>query len=262
MKIINGLPVFEYGNRKNRPILFVHGFTFNSGMWNKQIEYFKNDFHCVAYDVRGLGESRIDRGQYTMESFSDDLLDIVDQLALDKPVLCGLSMGGYISLRTIEREETKFSALVLFDTRADDDTKEAKLKRAAGIKLIDQQGLDKFLEGFLPNCFSEEFRANSIEEYQSIFNQSLKCSPIGVKGCLLAMLGRTNTTPYLSNIKIPTTVFCGEKDVLSPVDEMRLMTEKISDAKFIVVPGAGHLSPVEKPEFVNEKLSKFLKSLY
>jgi len=261
MKIINGLPIFEYGNRKNRTILFVHGFTFNSGMWQKQIEYLKNDYHCVAYDLRGLGESSIDDGQYTMESFSDDLLEIVDQLNLDKPVLCGLSMGGYISLRTIEREESKFSALALFDTRADDDTKEAKLKRAAGIKLINQQGLDKFLEGFLPNCFSEEFRINSHEEYQSIFDQSLVCNPIGVKGCLLAMLGRTNTTPYLSNIRIPTVVFCGEKDVLSPVEEMRIMAEKIPNSKFIVVPEAGHLSPVEKPDFVNTELSEFLKSL-
>ncbi len=261
MKKINGLPVYEYGNKNNKSILFVHGFTFDSSMWDKQIEQLKEKYYCIAYDIRGLGLSRIDDGQYTMESFSEDLLSIVDELSLDKPVLCGLSMGGYISCRTIEREESKFSALILFDTRADADTNDAKLRRASGVKQINTQGLDKFIEGFLPNCFSDEFKTNFSSEYESIFNQALMCNPLGVKGCILAMQGRTNTTPYLKNIKIPTLVLCGEKDVLSPVDEMKAMAEKIPASKFVVVPGAGHMSPVEKPEFVNNQLLSFLELL-
>ena len=77
-------------------------------MWEKQLNALSNDFYCVTYDIRGLGSSPVGDGQFTLEMFVDDLVGVVDELKLNKPVLCGLSMGGYIALRTIERNEEKF----------------------------------------------------------------------------------------------------------------------------------------------------------
>ena len=80
-------------------------------MWKAQIDELCEKYFCVTYDIRGLGESPVDDGQYSMESFVDDLESIMTELKLDKPILCGLSMGAYISLRALERMEENFSSL-------------------------------------------------------------------------------------------------------------------------------------------------------
>jgi pimeloyl-ACP methyl ester carboxylesterase len=256
---IDGLVVHTYGEKSKKQLLFIHGFPFNLQMWTNQIEALKDMYYCVTYDVRGLGQSDVGDGQYTMESFVDDIFAVMDGVNLDKPILCGISMGGYAALRAVEKAQDKFGGLILFDSRADADTDQAKLKRAANIKQINSEGLDKFIESFLQNCFSDNYKTNFSKEYNLLVNELKKSNPNGVKGCLLAMQGRTSTKEFLPLIKIPALIICGEADILtSPVD-MKVIAEKIPAAKFKLVPGAGHMTPIENPQFVNKVLKEFLK---
>lgn len=258
---INNLSVFTSGEEKLKAILFVHGFPFDHHMWDAQVEEFSNGYHCITYDIRGLGQSSESDGQYTMESFVDDLEMVIDELNLDKPVLCGLSMGGYISLRAIERMENKMGALILCDTKSMTDDNQGKLKRASGIKTINVEGSEKFVEQFVPNCFSEKFIKEYSSEYQKVLNRSKQNGSVGLKGCLLAMAGRTDTTSYLSKISIPVLVICGKEDKLTPPDVMQSMAEKIKDSKFVVVENVGHMSPIESKDVVNKRMGDFLKGL-
>ncbi len=255
---INNLSVFTEGEKKNTPFVLVHGFPFDHRMWDAQVKELSKQYYCVTYDIRGMGESLAGDGQFTMESFVDDLEIIVDELKLKKPVLCGLSMGGYIALRAVERMEAKFSTLILCDTKSDPDDSEGKLKRAAGIKMINEKGVETFVRQFVPNCFSENFMDAYKEEYKNVINRSQHNSPTGVKGCLLAMAGRTDTTPFLQNISIPTLVICGEKDKLTPPVVMKAMADKIDNSEFIIISDAGHMSPVESANIVNQKIKDFL----
>lgn len=109
---IDGLSIYLYGNQNNHPVIFIHGFPFDHSTWNKQIEAFKDKYFCIAYDVRGLGNSIIGDGQFTMEMYVDDLFNIINQLKIEKPFLCGLSMGGYIALRAVEREQEKLAVYI------------------------------------------------------------------------------------------------------------------------------------------------------
>ena len=255
---INDLSVFTAGERENTPFVFVHGFPFDHNMWAAQVEELSKQYYCVTYDIRGLGESSAGDGQFTMESFVDDLEIIVDELELNKPGLCGLSMGGYISLRAVERMEAKFSKLILCDTKSGPDNSEGKLKRAAGIKMINEEGVEKFVQQFVPNCFSENFMAAHKEEYNNVLNKSQQNSPTGAKGCLLAMAGRTDTTSYLHKILIPTLVICGEEDKLTPPEVMKSMADNINNSEFSIVNGAGHMAPLESANIVNQKIKEFL----
>jgi len=94
-------------------------------MWNPQIDLLKQGFRVVIYDIRGHGESDVGDGQYTMELFADDLLGLLDSLKIEKAVLCGLSMGGYIALRAVEKSEARVEGLILCDTKAEADSNEA-----------------------------------------------------------------------------------------------------------------------------------------
>jgi pimeloyl-ACP methyl ester carboxylesterase len=260
-KIIDGLSVNLEGNNKNKPIIFVHGFPYDSTMWQSQIDLLKEKYFCVAYDIRGLGESPAGQGQFTMESFVDDLETIIDELKLVKPILCGLSMGGYIALRAVEKFEDKFSAIIFCDTRADADGNEGKLKRAAAIKRINSEGLAPFTKDFVTSCFGENFKQNNKNEFENRITKSTAFNPVGVKGSLLAMMGRNDTTEYLSKIKIPALIFCGELDALTPPSIMKPMAEKIKDSEFVLIKNSGHMSPIENPKEVNEAIIKFLEKV-
>jgi pimeloyl-ACP methyl ester carboxylesterase len=258
---INGLSVFLVGDNTNKSIIFIHGFPYDHTMWKAQIDEFSEKYFCVAYDIRGLGDSPVGDGQFTMESFVDDLETIIDQLKLDKPILCGLSMGGYIGLRALEKFENKFSAVVLCDTRADADGNEGKLKRAGAIKRINTEGLEPFTKDFITNCFGDNYKQNHKDEFEKRIAKSSSFNPIGVKGSSLSMLGRNDTTEYLSKIKIPALVICGEHDALTPPAVMKPLAEKISGAEFIVIKNSGHMSPIENPEEVNKAIKKFLENV-
>jgi len=227
-------------------------------MWQAQIEGLNKNYLCVSYDIRGLGGSPAGDGQFTMESFVDDLETILDELKLNKPILCGLSMGGYISLRALERMQEKFSAAILCDTKSEADNNEGKLKRAAGIKRINKEELAPFVKDFITNCFGDDFKQNRKEELQKIIEKSSQFNPVGVKGCLLAMLSRSDTTMNLGKINIPTLLICGEQDSLTPPPVMNDMFHKIDKAEFVEIPKAGHMTPIENPQVVNKAIRDFL----
>ncbi len=262
MTFINDkIKIFEKGNNKGLPVIFIHGFPFDHDMWQEQFDELSSEFYCISYDVRGLGESSPGDGQYTMELFVDDLFSIIDTLNIEQPVLCGLSMGGYIALRAVEKAENKFKGLILCDTKSGSDSDEVKIKRAEGIKKINKEGLESFVPDFLNNCFSDQFKRTKNIKYQEIIDKALGFDPVGVKGALLAMAGRTDTTSYLSKIKIPVLVLCGEKDSLLTPAVMKDMAGKISNSEFFIVPDSGHIISVENPGFVNDRLYNFLQKL-
>jgi pimeloyl-ACP methyl ester carboxylesterase len=257
-RTINDLNIYLDGEDKKQPIIFVHGFPFDHFMWDEQVKELGGDYYCIRYDIRGLGLSPAGNGQHTMEMFVDDLEKIIEELKLTKPILCGLSMGGYISLRAIERMQEKFSALILCDTKSAADDNEGKLKRAAAIKQINSGGFESFIDGFVLNCFGERFVKEKRSKYDIVVNRSKKNSPLGVKGCLQAMAGRTDTTESLFKLKIPTLVICGSEDKLSPPNVMKSMADQIPNSKLVLVDGAGHMTPIENPRMVTKSIKDFL----
>ncbi len=259
--IINTQAVYTAGNKKNTPVIFIHGFLFDHTMWKNQINSLSENYYCVSYDIRGFGESYVGDGQYTLEAYASDLFSIITELNLIRPVLCGLSLGGYIALRTLERDQSRFRGMVLCNTKSTADSDEEKLIRAAKIDEINLHGIGKFTDEFIKSCFSE----NTLNENGNLVSSSIengcKNNPRGVKGGLFAILSRTDTTDFLPQIKIPALVIAGEKDKKTPAAEMKKMAGKIPDSKFTVIKNSGHISPLENPEEVNAALIAFLKGI-
>lgn len=257
-KYVNGIAVSQQGDKQQTPIIFIHGFPFNSTMWAQQIKRLKDSYYCVAYDVRGLGETPPGDGQFTMEIFVDDLFSVIDGLELEKPVIVGFSMGGYIALRAMEREPERFRALILCDTKAEADDDAARLKRASAINVINCDGAEQFASDFVPMAFGDDAPQMIPEIYNSFLERAQAESAIGVKGCLLAMAARTNTTRALGDIQVPTLLLVGEDDALTPPSVMQQMHNQINGSEIITVPAAGHMSPVENPETVTQSIQEFL----
>jgi len=259
---VNGLKIFTKGNKNNKPLIFIHGFPYDHTMWNYQINEFKNTYYCVTYDIRGLGESYIGDGQYTMEAFVWDLYSIMDGLHIEDPILCGLSMGGYIAQRAIEKEPERFAGLILCDTRSEEDNNDGKIARSNAIDKINVEGVESFVNDFVPMCFHRQTPNRFSDMYEIQLDVTRNQNSVGVKGSLLAMLSRRDLTPALKKISVPTLLLVGKKDNLTPSAVMKEMAKRIKKTKFYIVPQAGHMAPLENPEFVNEKIERFLTKNY
>jgi pimeloyl-ACP methyl ester carboxylesterase len=258
-KVINGISVNWTGSLKKQVIIFIHGFPFDQTMWKSQVKHLSKNYCCLTYDIRGMGESYVGDGQYTMETYASDVFSIMEELKLNKPVLCGLSMGGYIALRTAEKDQSKFAGLILCNTKSGADTDAARLVRAEKINQINTEGVEKFVSEFVPNCFAEETIKEKKEIYEDILNKSKTHDPVGLKGALLAMACRTSTNEFLKEINIPVLLVAGSLDKPIPPPVMREMHENIKNSEFGIAPRAGHLTPVENAGFVNDMIGGFLE---
>lgn len=252
------IKLYKDGNKKNPPILFLHGFPFDHKMWKSQIDFLKKNYYCLSYDILEKWEKAKHPESNPFEFLVDDLFSILEKEKLTSLTLCGLSMGGYIILRALERKPELFTKIILCDTRTEADSNEAKLKRVAGIKSINENGVQKFLKEFATNTLSEL----TIKANPKLYKKALKIASArkttSTKSILLAIQGRTDTTSVLNKISVPTLVICGEYDALTPPESMEKLSSQIPKGEFIKVPDAGHMAPFENPKFVNEKILEFL----
>lgn len=258
-KKINGLVVHEFGEKGDLSLIFIHGFPYNYKMWMKQIESLKDQYHCLAYDVRGFGCSDVGDGQYTIDSMVDDLEMLLDEREIERPILCGFSMGGYVTLRALDRNLKRYVGAILINTRAQADSNQAKVNRAAGIRRINDEGKEGFIQDFVPNCFVPEHIDKSVNFYTETLSEALKSDAIGVKGGLLAMSGRLDLRENLGKMNLPALIIAGELDALIPLAEMEDMSKKMPNAAFAVAHAAAHMSPLENDQFVNQEILKYLQ---
>lgn len=261
--VINGSEVYyeDVGNPAALAIVLIHGFPFSHEMWRPQLTILESRFRAVAYDLRGHGKSGVGDGQYTLEFFVDDLIGLLDHLKIEKAVLCGLSMGGYIALRAVERNPERIRGLILADTQAKADSNETKLRRGASIKAVKAHGVKAYAEGFVKTAFaaeSFETKADAVDMIRKVIESN---SVLGVCGALLALATRTDTTDALPGIRVPTMILVGEHDALTPVSASEEMHVKIHNSEIHVIQNAAHMSNLENAETFNNYVLDFLDRL-
>jgi pimeloyl-ACP methyl ester carboxylesterase len=258
--LIGGIRI-EYsvaGPRAGLPVVFVHGFPFNRGMWDPQVDALKEHVYAVTYDIRGFGGSDPGDGQYSVEYFVDDLIGLLDHLKIQKAVAAGLSMGGYIVLRAAERHPDRFRGLILADTRSEPDSNEGKIKRALQARAVKRDGMAAFADSFLPGALVQETITQKPGIAALVRTMIEGVTPLTAAGTLLALAARTDTTPALYAINVPTLILVGQHDGITPPSASAAMRDKIPGAEMHVISGAGHLSNLEQPGEFNRRLQEFL----
>ena len=246
-------------------LVLLHAFPLHGAMWSATVKEFAKDWRLLAPDFRGFGRSDVGHGQYAIDFYADDLFAILDAPGLRAPqqpvVACGLSMGGYVLLRAVEREPDRFRALVLADTRANADDDAGKLKRLGAIRTLRQKGAAAYADAFADGALgatTKSTRPNVVEEVKDMVRSNQVAGMIGAQ---LAMAARTDTTAALPKISVPTLVVVGAEDALTPPDASKQMAALIPGARLEVLPGVGHLPPLEAPDAFHPALAPFLNGL-
>jgi 3-oxoadipate enol-lactonase len=242
------------------PVVLLHAFPLNRSMWEPQIAALFGECRCIAPDLRGFGDSP-KSGPYTMDRHADDVAALLDALQIEKAVVVGLSMGGYVALAMWRKHRHRIRALVLADTRATADTDEAKQKREDLIGVARRDGPSGVAEKQITGLTGRSTREKQPELINRIQTVMSGETVEGIVGALEAMRARPDSTPLLSEIDVPTLVVVGEEDVITPVKEARAMAAMIRGSRLEVIPEAGHLSNLERPAAFNAALSDFVGSL-
>lgn len=251
---------FDEGLPLTEPVILIHGFPFNKHMWESQLSVLKGKHRCIAYDVRGHGNSSAGESEFTIDLFADDLLALLDALKIEKAILCGLSMGGYIALHAIQKQPDRFARLVLIDTQCGADTPEGREKRMKTIAFIQKNGLQVYSEESLKNLFAPASLVAKKEAVLFIQNTILNTPAENICRTLQALANRKETCSYLPKIKSPVCIVVGKEDKITPPEVAQRMQSAIPGSQVHILEGAGHLTNLEAPEQFNAVIKKFLKS--
>ncbi len=243
------------------PLLLIHGYPLDRTLWQNQMRGLGDIARVIAPDLRGFGESGMPNGNLSMDVYADDLRGLLDGLKIEKAVIGGLSMGGYIAFAFYRKFADRVRGLILANTKAGADSPDAKKGRDDNAALAREKGAGAIAERMLPKMLTPKTIDERAEVAQATNAMMARQSVQGVVGALMALRDRPDSTPTLATISVPTLIITGAEDTLIPPKESEIMRDAIREARLVTIPGAAHLSNYEQPEAFNQAVREFLKQL-
>lgn len=245
----HGVRIFYESSGAGPPVLLSHGFSATSQMWRSQVEVLAPDHQVIVWDMRGHGQSDSpdDPSLYSEAATVDDMASILDACEVDRAVVGGLSLGGYMSLAFSQAHPDRVEALMLFDTgpgyRNDAGRDEWNAMAEQRATAFESQGLASLGRG-------AEVRASTHR------------SATGLALAARGMLAQRDAAVMdaLPGIKVPTLVLVGADDqgFLASAD---YMAAKIPGATKVVIPSAGHAANLDQPDQFNKHVADFLATV-
>ena len=231
----------------SRPtVLLLHAFPLDARMWDGQRAALEAAGHrIVAPDLPGPVP------ELGFDVWARRVLGLVDGAFV--PVGC--SMGGYLAFELWRQARERIPALALVDTRATPDTPEQREARNDAIRLLGEAGRAAFWDDLAPRLFAAGFDTAVEARAREI---ALEQPLTGLVAAQETIRDRPDSRPTLATIDVPVLVLVGEEDGMTPPADAEAMAAAVDGARLVRIPGAGHLSPLERPDDVAESLVAFL----
>jgi pimeloyl-ACP methyl ester carboxylesterase len=238
------------------PLVLLPAFPFDSRIWDRARTGLAEHARVITPDPRGFGRTPLGGAEPDLGVMAADVLALLDSLGLDRVLLGGCSMGGYVTMAVLGAAPERVAGLVLIDTRATADPPEARENRHAVAGRAEREGVAGWLaDQMIPVLLGSttiERRPDVVDTVRRRLDEVL---PASVAWGQRAMAARPDSGAILRGAGVPTLVVHGEEDKLIPVDAARALAE-LTGAELAVLPGAGHLSPLEVPaEFTTAVLT-------
>lgn len=236
-------------------VIFLHGFGEDSTIWTDFLKLLPSEhtYFCPDY------ASVIDCG--SMEGYTLWLDTFIEEKNIDKCVLIGHSMGGYIALTYADFFKNKVIGLGLFHSSAYEDNEERKEIRLKTARVIDQQGTAKFIKGFYPNMFTEEFKENNVDFIEKQIESYSYFPKEALMNAQIAMRGREDKTSVLKEANYPIMILAGEKDTFVPKLAALEQIDLLKNSQSAVLDGVAHAGMFENPTESAKVVTTFLSKI-
>jgi len=242
----------EFG--KGKPIIFIHGYPLDHTIWLPLVPELEKHAWLILPDLRGHGQSPAPAGVYSMELLAEDILALMDEMGLEKAVIAGHSVGGYIALHFARDFPERLAGLALVASHCFSDPPELKQNRLDTAEKVERTGKADFIgESMLPNLTPDK----ALQEKLRLIME--KAKPAGVAGILRGMAQRKDTCEVLSNLNVPAVIIAGELDKHLPIEKAQQMADMMKKPWLEIIPGAGHMPMMESPQKVSQILLSLLR---
>lgn len=241
------------------PVVLLHGFPLSRAMWRPQVEPLVDaGFRVILPDLRGFGDSggSIESG---MDDYVDDLVLLFDYLGIEKAVVGGMSMGGYVLFNLLERFPQRVSGAMFIVTRAAADDETGRQKRNELIDAVQSGDRLAVPDTFAGVLFAETTPDENPQLVAEVRQWMESTGPQGLVGGLVAMRERADYAERLEQFRLPSLVVGADRDRAVPLEHYEVLMERLPDAEGTVLVGAGHMANLEKPQPFNRALARFLE---
>jgi 3-oxoadipate enol-lactonase len=256
---INGTHIhYRLDGRPTGPTLaFVNSLGTDWRVWERVAARFADRYRLLFHDKRGHGLSDAPDGPLAMADHVGDLSALLDALAIEQMVVCGLSVGGMIALGLAAEQPPGLRGLVLCDTGHRIGTAELWNQR---IGAIHAQGMEAVADGALERWFSADFRASHPAETAMWRNMLLRTPARGYTATCAAIRD-ADLTEAARSLALPALCLCGTEDQATPPELVRELSALMPAGRYHDIPGAGHLPTVESAATVADRIESFLEEL-
>jgi pimeloyl-ACP methyl ester carboxylesterase len=255
---INGLEIAYERVGEGPPIVFLHGAAVDGRMWQPQLEALADEFAVIAWDEPGTGRSSDLPEGFFLADYASCLATLIETLSLGRAHVAGLSWGGTVAQELYRLRPDLVATLILVDTYAGwkGSLPDAEVQsRLADTRRMLEAPPERFDPTF-PGLFAEE----PPTEFVPLLEQMAAAVRPQTLGVQLPLMAETDQRDLLPSIAVPTLLIWGEHDVRSPLSVARQFEQAIPDATLVVIPGAGHVSNLERPEQFNEAIRQFCRA--
>jgi pimeloyl-ACP methyl ester carboxylesterase len=235
-------------------VLLIHAFPLDARMWESQVTSLSPEIPVVAPHLPGFGGTPDAGRVMAMGAAADRCLQAADAAGVDRMVVCGLSMGGYVAFELWRMARGRIAGLILANTKAERDTPEAASGRRTLADRLDAEG-SGFLVASPPPLLGE----TAPDDLRALVRDLIADQPAGsIAAAARGMAERKDSGPDLSAIDVPALVITSDGDALIPPEVTAPMAERIPGAELVTIRGAGHLSNLEAPDAFEAALRPFL----
>ncbi len=247
--MINGNEIgYENLGESGTPLVLMHGFGLNRKIWLPMVSGYFGHHRVILPDVRGHGESEAPQGAYPMALLAEDMVNLLAFLGIEKVILCGHSMGGYITLAFANAYPQRLAGMGLITTRAEADTEDGRAGRYEMINAVRKLGTAPLADALAPRLT----QAKTLRQQMRVMLG--ETSPAGIIGALEGMAERPDRTHLLRKLTLPALVVAGGQDQIIKLTSAKQMAEALPDGDFFAIPQAGHLPMLERPAELAEGL--------
>jgi 3-oxoadipate enol-lactonase len=261
---INGAELHVEDTGTGPAVVFSHGLLWSTAMWRFQVAALRDRYRCIAWDHRGQGKSEVTASGYDMDTLTEDAAALIGQLGAAPAHFVGLSMGGFVGMRLAARRPELVRSLALVETASDEEPLLNRPRYAAMAAMAQVIGMRPFVPKVMSIMFGKSFLNDPARAAlrDGLVQELLANDTSGTRRAVGGVIWRKPVAPAeLARIRAPTIVISGEEDAAVVSARSRRMAERISGAKFVSIPRAGHSSSLEEPEAVTRALEAFWKSL-
>lgn len=236
------------------PVLLLHAFPLNAHLWTPQLERAPDGFWFIAPDVRARD------GAETIDEMAADVLRLADHLEIERAVIGGISMGGYVTFAAYRQAPDRFVGMLLANTRSAADTPDARRTRDRLIALARDKGPSAVVDDMMPKLLGATTLRERVDVQAQVRQIAGSSTAESIAGALVAMKSRADVSDMLERISCATLVIGADEDTATPLDEVERMQLRIPRSRLVILRGAGHLSNLEAPEDFSRALTDFLVS--